>query len=51
MTSKSFIVKNIFDKRVSDKTIGLINLLNPKSKPKWGKMIVEHMLAHCSVTY
>ena len=51
MTSKSFIVKNIFDKRVSDKTIGRINLLNPKSKPKWGKMTVEQMLAHCSVTY
>ena len=51
MTSKSFIVKNIFDKRVSDKTIGRINLLNTKSKPKWGMMTVEQMLAHCSVTY
>ena len=51
MARKSFNLKNSFDKRVSDKTIERINSLNPKSKLKWGKMTLEQMLAHCSVTY
>ncbi len=28
-----------------------INLLNPKSKPKWGNMTLNQMLAHCCDTY
>jgi hypothetical protein len=44
-------MKNIFDKTVSDKIIERIAVLNPNSEPKWGKMIVAQMLAHCSVTY
>jgi len=44
-------MKNIFDKTVSEEVIGRINLLNVNSKPKWGKMTVDQMLAHCNVTY
>jgi hypothetical protein len=42
---------NIFTKEVSDKVIERINQLKPDSEPKWGKMNVEQMLAHCNVTY
>ncbi len=44
-------MKNIFDKTVSEEVIGRINLLNHSSKPKWGKMTVDQMLAHCNVAY
>ena len=44
-------MENIFDKTVSEKIIGRINLLNSNSKSKWGKMTVDQMLAHCNVTY
>ena len=44
-------MKNIFDKNVSEEIIGRIHLLNSNSKPKWGKMTVGQMLAHCNVTY
>jgi hypothetical protein len=44
-------LKNIFDKTVSEEIIGRINLLSPNSEPKWGKMTVDQMLAHCNVTY
>jgi Protein of unknown function (DUF1569) len=42
---------NIFTKEVSDKLIQRINILKPNTNPNWGKMNVEQMLAHCSVTY
>ena len=44
-------MKNIFDKTITDEVIERINLLNSDSKPNWGKMSVDQMLAHCSVTY
>ena len=44
-------MKNIFDKIVSEEVIERINFLNINSKPKWGKMTVDQMLAHCNVTY
>lgn len=44
-------MKNIFDKTVIDKVIERINELNSNSEPKWGKMSVGQMLAHCCVTY
>lgn len=44
-------MKNIFDKTVSTEIIERINSLNTYSKPKWGKMSVAQMLAHCNVTY
>ena len=44
-------MKDIFDKTVSGEIIKRINSLNTNSKPKWGKMSVDQMLAHCNVTY
>ena len=42
---------NIFSKEVSDNIIQRINSLTPATQPKWGKMSVAQMLAHCNVTY
>lgn len=42
---------NIFSKEVANAVIGRINQLTPETQPKWGKMTVDQMLAHCSVTY
>ena len=42
---------NIFTKEVSDGVINRIGQLTLKSKPIWGKMTVDQMLAHCCVTY
>lgn len=42
---------NIFTKEVSESIISRINKLTPQTQPKWGKMSVEKMLAHCNVTY
>ena len=42
---------NIFTKAVSDQLIERINKLNPDTQPKWGKMSVAEMLAHCCVSY
>ena len=42
---------NIFSKDVSDQLIKRINQLTPSTQPKWGKMNVAQMLAHCNVTY
>lgn len=44
-------MKNIFDRSVSNEVIARINKLKPDTKPLWGKMSVEEMLAHCNVTY
>ena len=44
-------MKNVFDKTVTDELIGRINKLTTDSKPLWGKMSVDQMLAHCNVTY
>lgn len=44
-------MKDIFDKGVSDEIIQRINSLSTNSKPKWGRMSVDQMLAHCNVTY
>jgi len=45
------MIKNIFDKQVSEEIISRINRLTPDTKPQWGKMNVGQMLAHCNVTY
>lgn len=42
---------DIFSKEVADATVARINRLTPQSQPKWGKMDVSQMLAHCNVTY
>ncbi len=44
-------MKNLFDKTFSAEMIQRIELLNPNSQRKWGKMSVDQMLAHCNVTY
>ncbi len=44
-------MKNIFTPQVTQEIIGRINKLTPSSQPKWGKMNVTQMLAHCNVTY
>ena len=41
----------VFDKNVSEQIIKRINTLTPATTPKWGKMNVAQMLAHCNVTY
>ncbi len=42
---------NIFSKEVSETIISRISQLTTVSQPKWGKMSVAQMLAHCNVTY
>ena len=42
---------NIFSKEVADDLVKRINALRPDTQPKWGKMSVGQMLAHCCVTY
>ena len=42
---------SIFDQKVAEGVIERINKLTPGTQPKWGKMNVGQMLAHCCVTY
>lgn len=42
---------NIFTKSVAEGVIDRINQLTASTQPKWGKMSVDQMLAHCNVTY
>ena len=42
---------NIFTKAVSDTIMKRIEALTLSAQPKWGKMNVAQMLAHCNVTY
>ncbi|WP_303316446.1 DUF1569 domain-containing protein [Flavivirga abyssicola] len=44
-------MKNIFDLNETNAVIDRINNLETTSQPKWGKMSVDQMLAHCNVTY
>jgi len=44
-------MKNIFTKEVVNETIDRVDSLTVQSQPKWGKMSVSQMLAHCCVTY
>ena len=44
-------VQNIFNKEVSDAILKRIDTLTPVTQPKWGKMSVAQMLAHCNVSY
>lgn len=44
-------MKNIFDQKVTNTVIERINKLEPSTKPQWGKMSVDQMLAHCNVSY
>jgi Protein of unknown function (DUF1569) len=42
---------NIFTAEVSSKITNRIQKLTSTTIPKWGKMSVDQMLAHCNVTY
>lgn len=42
---------DIFNKEVSDEMIRRIHLLTPETRPNWGKMTVDQMLAHLCVSY
>lgn len=44
-------MKNIFDPEVTAELISRINQLQADTKPRWGKMSVDQMLAHCCVAY
>ena len=44
-------MKNIFDQQITDELVNRINKLSAETNPKWGKMAVAQMLAHCNVTY
>ncbi|MHA0858092.1 DUF1569 domain-containing protein [Paenibacillus sp. CMAA1364] len=41
-------MNNIFDQYYLSEITGRIKQLSPDSQPKWGKMNVAQMLAHCS---
>ncbi len=45
------MIKNIFSKEVTDEVIQRIESLTSETQPRWGKMSVSQMLAHCNVTY
>ena len=45
------IMPNIFDAAVVAEVVNRINRLTPESKPQWGKMTVDQMLAHVNVSY
>jgi hypothetical protein len=42
---------DIFQKQVCDEILERISSLQPDSKPLWGKMSADQMLAHCCVSY
>ena len=44
-------MKNVFSQEVTTELINRINKLTKDSKPQWGKMSVDQMLAHCCVSY
>jgi hypothetical protein len=44
-------MKNAFDLQDTTEFISRIEKLSPTTKPNWGKMNVEKMLAHCNITY
>ena len=44
-------MKTIFQKETVNELIARLEKLTPETKPKWGKMNVAQMLAHCNVSY
>lgn len=42
---------DLFDPRAVDATIARLRALTPDRTPRWGKMNVGQMLAHCRVAY
>ncbi len=44
-------MKNVFKKETVKELCKRIDTLTPETKPAWGKMSADQMLAHCNVTY
>ncbi len=44
-------MENIFDSAIVARLVARINQLTPTTPPRWGKMSVDQMLAHCNVSY
>lgn len=44
-------MKNVFDPATVSELTSRINRLTPSTRPTWGRMSVDQMLAHCNVTY
>jgi len=44
-------MKNLFNEAEVNEIIQRINRLQPTSKPLWGKMSADQVLAHCNVSY
>ena len=44
-------MKSVFNENDANELIARIEKLSPDSKPNWGKMSVDRMLAHCNVAY
>lgn len=44
-------MQNVFSPTDVQQFVNRINRLTPDTKPHWGKMSVNQMLAHCNVTY
>ena len=42
-------MKNLFDQDASTEILNRLELLQPDSKARWGKMNVSQMMAHCIV--
>jgi len=42
---------NIYDQDYTNNLVSRINNLTPETKPQWGKMTVDQMLAHLNVAY
>ena len=45
------IIKNIFDSTVVAEVIARIDQLTPTTRPQWGKMTADQVLAHLNVSY
>jgi Protein of unknown function (DUF1569) len=43
-------MKKLFDKEAYEEIAGRINRLSPETQRHWGKMSVDQMLAHCTIT-
>ncbi|MBC3758373.1 DUF1569 domain-containing protein [Hyunsoonleella sp. SJ7] len=44
-------MKNIFKPEITNEVIDRVNKLGPTTRPEWGKMSADQMLAHLNVTY
>lgn len=47
----SYSIRNLFDSKENNQMKQRIQNLTPQTKPNWGKMSVDQMLAHLNVAY